>query len=251
MEPCANCGAAFESTYCPDCGQKRHKPGIRLGEVLHEVFGTITHAEGPFPKTLLTFLRGPGSLTRAFVAGKRKSFVPPVRYFLFGIGYYYLVRFLFHWDPVESAIDVTTGGAAVETPLLQVNHWMSRHVNLLLPLLIIILASLDRILFPRTTLTWTERVVHFTFAVGTYLLVASTLLPLALVWPSMVFVNFLVIIGILMWSSISLHRGNGWAVIKSVVMVPVSFWLYIIACTVLVALMLGLPLAEVFARPTP
>jgi len=199
----------------------------------------------------MTFLRGPGSLTRAFVAGKRKSFVPPVRYFLFGIGYYYLVRFLFHWDPVESAIDVTTGGAAEETPLLQVNHWMSRHVNLLLPLLIVILASLDRILFPRTTLTWTERVVHFTFAVGTYLLVASTLLPLTLVWPSMVFVNFLVIIGILIWSSISLHRGSAWAVVKSVVVVPVSFWLYVIACTALVALMLGLPLGEVFVRPAP
>lgn len=250
MTPCANCGAEFDSPYCHACGQKRHKPGIRLGEVLLEFLGGLYHAEGPFLSTLLTFLRGPGKLTLAFVAGKRKSFVPPVRYFLFGIGYYYLVRWVFHWDPVESAVATATGEVAVESPIIQVNQWMSHHVNLLLPLLIVILASFDRLLFPRTTLSWTERVVHYLFAVGTYLLIATTLLPLTTVWPVMVFVNFFIILGILIWSSIALHQSNAWSVVKAILMVPIGFWFYILLSTMLVALMLGVPLEGLLLRPT-
>ncbi len=249
MEPCANCGHPFDSAYCPACGEKRRAPGIRLGAVLHEVVGTITHAEGPFLHTITTFLRSPGRLTSAFVAGKRKAFVPPVRYFLFGIGYYYLVRFLLDWDPVSSAA-ISTGADLGANRLQEVNQWMTKHVNLLLPLLIVVLATLDRWLFPRTPFTWTERAVHYLFAVGTYLLVATTLLPLTLFFPAMVFVNFLVILGILIRSSISLHPGAAWSVVKAVLMVPIGFWIYVVISTIAVALMLGVPLAQVFARPT-
>lgn len=250
MEPCANCGRPYDSAYCPACGEKRRAPGIRLGAVVHEAVGTITHAEGPFLHTIGSFLRSPGKLTAAFVDGKRKAFVPPVRYFLFGIGYYYLVRYLLHWDPVTSAA-ISTSADPAANRLLEVNAWMTKHVNLLLPLLVLVLATLDRLLFPRTAFTWTERVVHYFFAVGTYLLVATTLLPLTLFFPAMVFVNFLVIIGILIWAAISLHRGSKWSVVKAVLMVPIGFWIYVVMSTIAVAIMLGVPLAEVFARPTP
>lgn len=251
MEPCANCSVAFASSYCPSCGQKRHKAGIRLGEVLHEFIGGLFHAEGPIPSTLLTFFRGPGKLTRAFIAGKRKSFVPPVRYFLFGVAYYYIIRFLFHWDPVDAAMEASNATSPPESPALLVNHWMSRNVNLLLPLLIIIIASFDRVLFHRTTLSWVERLVHYLFASGTYLLITSTLIPLSILWPPIQFVNFIVIFGIIIWACISLHRRGAWTVVKAVVMVPVGFILYIMLCTVLVALMLGVPLSEMVVRKAP
>jgi hypothetical protein len=251
MEPCANCGTTFDSAYCPACGQKRHKPGIRLGEVVHEFFGTITHAEGPFLQTLLGFFRGPGAMTRAYIAGRRKAFVPPVRYFLVGIGYYYLIRFLFDWDPVDSAMDAAGAERTVETGVLRVNHWMSQHVNLLLPILILVLSAFDRVLFPRTKLSWVERYVHYLFAAGTYLIVATTLLPLSILWPAMQILNFLVIFGIIIWACISIHGGGAWTSIKAVVMVPVSFVLYVMLCTVLVALMLGVPLSEMVVRQAP
>lgn len=248
MEPCANCGTAFDSAYCPACGQKWRKPGIRFGEVIHEFFGTITHAEGPFLQTMLGFFRGPGAMTRAYIAGKRKAFVPPVRYFIVGIGYYYLIRFFFNWDPVDSAMDATGAERTVENGALRVNHWMSQHVNLLLPLLLIILSSFDRVLFPRTKLSLVERFVHYLFAAGTYLIVASTLLPLGVLWPAMQTLNLFVIFGIVIWACINLHGAGVWTTIKAVVMVPVGFVLYVMLCTVLVALMLGVPLQEMVVR---
>lgn len=250
MEPCANCGIEHQSAFCPACGQKRVKPGVRLGQVAHEFVGTITHAEGPIQNTLLSFFCGPGKMTRAFLAGKRKAFVPPVRYFLLGIGYYYLVRFIFHWDPVDNAVEAMSARPVPETGAMRVNHWMSRHVNLLLPILLIVLASFDRALFPRTTLSWVERFVHYLFATGTYLIITSTLLPLSLLWPPMQLFNFIIIFGIIIWACISLHKAGAWNAIKAVVMVPVGFILYVMLCSILVALVLGVPLGELVVRPS-
>ena len=223
MEPCANCTTPHASAFCPACGEKRRKPGIRLSEVLHEFIGGLYHAEGPIPSTLLTFFRGPGKLTRAFIAGKRKSFVPPVRYFLFGVAFYFIICYLLHWDPVDAAVQASTGAPPMETPAMRVNHWMSRNVNLLLPILMVMLATFDRILFPRTVLTWVERLVHYLFASGTYLLVSSALLLLTPIWPPIQFVNFFIIFGIIIWACIALHRRSAWTVVKAVLMVPITF----------------------------
>lgn len=247
MEPCANCAHPFDSAYCPACGQKRQPPGIRLSEVLGDALSGLFNVDAPLPHTLIAFLKGPGSLTRAFLAGRRKAFTPPVRYFLFGIAYYYIVRWVLNWDPVDSAV-ATSGGAVEENGAMQVNHWMSRNVNLLLPLLILLLASFDRLLFPRTGLRWVERLVHYLFATGSYLLVSTTILPLAAAWPLFQLVNFVVILGMLIWATIALHHKGVWSTIKALLLTPVAFLLYIILCTVLVALLLDVPLTDVLQR---
>lgn len=249
MTPCTNCGAPQERRYCGECGQKRVHPGIRFGEVVHEFFGTLTHVEGPIPQTLLGSLRAPGKVTRQFIAGRRKAFVPPVRYFLVGVGYYYLFRLIFQWDPVDNAVAAMNGHAGVETGTMRVNHWMSKHVNLLLPVLVVMLAAADRLLFPRTTLTWTERVVHYLFAAGTYLFVTTTLLPLSKLWPAIHFINFFIIFFLLIRSTIALHARTAWNAIKAVLMSPITFFLYVMLCSVVVALILGVPIEELFRPP--
>lgn len=248
MEPCANCGEPFSSAFCPACGQKRMPSGIRLVEVLGDAISGLFNVDAPLPHTLITFLKGPGALTRAFLAGKRKTFTPPVRYFLFGIAYYYIMRWLLHWDPVDSAVAASGVGTVEENGAMQVNHWMSRNVNLLLPLLMMVLATFDRLLFPRTGLRWVERLVHYLFATGSYLLLSTTLLPLAVAWPPFQLVNFVVILGVLIWATIALHPKGAWSTIKALLLTPVAFLLYIILCTVLVALLLDVPLAEVLQR---
>lgn len=248
MEPCANCGHTFDSSYCPTCGQQRTVPGIRLGEVLIDFASGLFNVDAPILRTFREFLVGPGVVTRAFLAGKRKAYTPPVRYFLFGVAYYFIMRWLLDWDPVDSAVGATNIQAIAETPAMQVNHWMSRNVNLLIPIWLMMLATLDRFLFPRSALRWVERLVHYLFAAGTYLLASTTLIPLIKLWPFLQFINFLVIFGLVIWSCIALHERKTWNVIKALVMVPVSFVLYVALCSTLVAVLLGFPLSEVFAR---
>lgn len=250
MDPCANCGRPHSHPYCPACGQQRVAAGVRLGEVLGDFVSGLYNVDAPILFTLRSFFKGPADLTRAFLAGKRKAFTPPVRFFLFGVGYYYLMRLLLDWDPVDAAVMTTSGTVPPETPAMQVNHWMSRNVNLLLPLLMLMLAGFDRVLFPRTTLRWVERLVHYLFASGTYLMVSTTMLPLYLIWPGVQMLNFLVIFGILAWACIALHPRTVWNIVKAVVMVPVCFLVYIALCSVLVALLLGVPLEALVVRPS-
>ncbi len=249
MLPCSNCEQPFDSAFCPSCGQKRVPAGIRFSEVIGDFLAGLYNVDAPLLLTLRTFVKGPAGLTRAFLAGKRKAFTPPVRYFLFGVAFYYVVRFLLNWDPVDAAVQTMQGAPPVESPAMRVNHWMSRNVNLLLPILMVMLAGADRLLFPRTGLRWVERLVHYLFATGSYLLLSSTLLLLTPIWPQIQLLNFFVIFGILIWAAIALHDQKVWNVVKAFVMVPLCFIAYVVLCSILVALMLGVPLAELVAKP--
>ena len=249
MQPCANCGQVFDSDFCPKCGQKRSVQGIRLGEVVGDFASGLFNVDAPILRTFREFIVAPGKLTRAFLAGKRKAYTPPVRYFLFGIAYYFIMRWLLNWDPVDSAVEATNGIPTAETSMMRVNHWMSRNVNLLIPIWLIMLATFDRALFPRTTLRWVERLIHYLFAAGTYLMVSTTLIPVIKLLPSLQLINFFVIFSLIIWACIALHQRTIWNVIKAVVMVPLSFILYVFICTVIVSLGLGIPLGEVFVRP--
>lgn len=226
------------------------KPGIHLGQVLGQFVGGLFNLDAPLPHTLRSFFTGPGRLTRSYVAGQRAAYTPPVRLFLLGVGFYYLMRWVLQWDPVDAAVLASGNGAVPDTPAMRVNHWMSRNVNLLLPILMTMLASFDRLLFPRTTLNWTERLVHYLFAVGTYLIAATLLIPLYQFWPGLQLLGMLTIFGILIAAAIALHRITVWNVVKAVVMVPVTFMLYVVLCTVLVAVLLDVPVEAVFVRPT-
>jgi hypothetical protein len=248
MQPCANCGRPVDSAYCPACGQQRLKPGIRLHDVVGDFVSGLYNVDAPILFTLRSFYKGPGALTRAYLGGKRKAFTPPVRLFLMGVGFYYLMRWVLDWDPVNAAVLDAGGTAVPDTPAMVVNQWMSRNVNLLLPIFMVMMATADRLLFPRTTLNWTERLVHYLFAVGTYLITATLVIPLYLVWPQLHLLGMLVIFGILIAAAIALHRITVWNVVKAVAMVPVTFLLYVMVCTVLVALLLGVPLDAVFVR---
>ena len=251
MEPCANCTHPFETAFCPQCGQKRAHPGIKLGEVIGDFASGIFNVDAPILRTFREFVVAPGRVTRAFLAGKRKTYTPPVRYFLFGVAYYFIMRWLLNWDPVDSAVEASTGLPAADTPAMRVNHWMSRNVNLLLPIWLMMIAFFDRVFFPRTGFRWVERVVHYLFAAGTYLLAVTTLIPVAKFWPWFHSINFLLILGLVSWAAIALHKRTAWNVIKAVVMVPLTFVLYVMFSTALVTIMLGIPLDQVFRAPGP
>ena len=110
MQPCANCDHPIDSPpTVPTCGQKRVPPGIKLGEVISEFASGLFNVDAPILRTFREFLKGPGNLDPSFLAGKRASYTPPVRYFLFGIAYYFIMRWLLDWDPVDAAVETTTG----------------------------------------------------------------------------------------------------------------------------------------------
>jgi hypothetical protein len=104
---CLNCGAELSGEYCQQCGQKKiHRHDFSLkhffGHLLHEV----THLDSnKILKTLYALVFRPGLLTAEYLAGRKGSYINPIRIYLTFSALY----FLFAWGALY---DVRGGGAA-------------------------------------------------------------------------------------------------------------------------------------------
>ena len=80
---CPNCGSPAPDAYCPSCGQRQFPqgmPGVR--EWLGEFFGDVFLVDGRLPRTIRRLAWPPGALTADWWAGRRASFMQPLRLYL-------------------------------------------------------------------------------------------------------------------------------------------------------------------------
>lgn len=80
---CLNCGACVEERFCPRCGQENIVSRQNFAHLVFHFFEDITHYEGKFWRTIRFLLFKPAFMTKEFLAGKRMSYVPPVRLYIF------------------------------------------------------------------------------------------------------------------------------------------------------------------------
>ncbi len=81
---CLNCGTALDGPYCGQCGQHAHVHRT-LGAFFHDLLHGVLHFEGKFWRTLPLLAWQPGRLTRAYIDGKRASYISPIALFLFTV----------------------------------------------------------------------------------------------------------------------------------------------------------------------
>jgi hypothetical protein len=82
---CRNCDhdlGAQPGRYCPACGQETALHVPTAGEFLHEFIGHYVAIEGRLAKTMWLLFFKPGQLTRAYLEGKRRQYVLPLRLYL-------------------------------------------------------------------------------------------------------------------------------------------------------------------------
>jgi len=79
---CLNCGHPAER-FCPRCGQKNVSYRVSLARLLRELGSELLELDSRLARTLVPFLFQPGELTRAYNAGHRARYVPPLRLYLF------------------------------------------------------------------------------------------------------------------------------------------------------------------------
>jgi len=80
---CQNCQARLHGPYCHHCGQPA-KPVVRFfGALVLEFLQETISLDSRAMRTLIALLARPGFLTNAYLSGRRKRFVPPLRLFLF------------------------------------------------------------------------------------------------------------------------------------------------------------------------
>jgi len=80
---CLNCGHHVEERFCPSCGQENTETRETFLSLVMKVIEDITHYEGKFWQSLKYLFFKPGFLTKEYLNGKRKSYLPPIRFYVF------------------------------------------------------------------------------------------------------------------------------------------------------------------------
>ena len=80
---CQNCGETVERRFCPNCGQENTETRQSFGHLLRHFVEDITHYDSGFWLTIKSLLFRPAYLTKEYLKGRRISFVPPVRLYIF------------------------------------------------------------------------------------------------------------------------------------------------------------------------
>jgi hypothetical protein len=91
---CRNCGAPAPGIYCPECGQETRIALPTLREFMREAAGRLVAFDGRLWRTLFALAFRPGTLTLAYLAGRRRHYVRPARLFLaMSLVMFALIRF--------------------------------------------------------------------------------------------------------------------------------------------------------------
>lgn len=80
---CENCGYEFKGHFCPNCGQEIAEFNRPIGFVLYDFMGNFFAFDTRFFNSFWKLLSRPGFLTEEFFKGRRVSYSPPFRIFVF------------------------------------------------------------------------------------------------------------------------------------------------------------------------
>ncbi|MEM9982832.1 MAG: DUF3667 domain-containing protein [Bacteroidota bacterium] len=90
-ENCLNCHYPFqaEENYCPRCGQK-NQATLTLLEVIGDFFSNLFSYDSKLYRSIIPFLFRPGFLVNAYIKGKRKCYVHPIRLYIVVSIFYFI-----------------------------------------------------------------------------------------------------------------------------------------------------------------
>lgn len=90
---CLNCNAVVHGKYCHICGQENVAAKETVWHLVSHFFQDITHFDGKFFSTLSLLLFRPGFLSREYMAGRRASYLNPIRLYVFTSAFFFLIFF--------------------------------------------------------------------------------------------------------------------------------------------------------------
>jgi hypothetical protein len=90
---CLNCGTIIAGRFCQNCGQENLKPKQKFGGLLKHFIYDVFHFDGKFFDTLRYLVFRPGFIPKQYIAGKRQSYLDPVRMYLFTSAVFFLLFF--------------------------------------------------------------------------------------------------------------------------------------------------------------
>ena len=100
---CLNCGSEIADRFCAHCGQENIEPKETVGYLVSHFFADISHYDSKFLTTIKDLLLKPGFLTKEYLAGRRTTYLNPIRMYVFISAFFFLLLFLLKGDDEHSA----------------------------------------------------------------------------------------------------------------------------------------------------
>ena len=113
---CLNCGHHVEERFCGKCGQENTETRQSFGHLVRHFLEDITHYEGSFWRTLKYLIFRPAYLAIAFLCGKRVSYLPPVRLYIFASFIAFTIPYLLPEDSDIYKYPLKISGLTEEAP---------------------------------------------------------------------------------------------------------------------------------------
>ena len=104
---CLNCGKIVEERFCTHCGQENLEPKESVGHLISHFFEDLTHFDGKFFTTVKDLILRPGFLTREYVAGRRMTYLNPIRMYIFISAMFFIALFAGSEEKSEPQDDFT------------------------------------------------------------------------------------------------------------------------------------------------
>lgn len=234
METCKNCDTLTPGNFCPNCGQKSTTAKITFRNLSKDFLATILNLDAPVYKTIARLSTRPGALIRSYIRGKRKSFYNPLRYLVFSMALYLLVKVLIDFDPVATfnamkgaESSYTVSSSTVSEPSLDAGQFFSRNINILIFILSFTFAAVAKLFFWRSGITLAEYMVLGLYSVGHYMLIGSMIMLMTLISPKFFILNYLIVLVYFSFVIISFHEGHWlWRSLKGVLAVLFGYFLF-------------------------
>ena len=80
---CLNCATQVSGKFCSNCGQENIETKEHVGHMLTHAIGDYFHFDSKFIKTMKPLMFQPGLLTNEYNAGKRTTYLPAIRMYIF------------------------------------------------------------------------------------------------------------------------------------------------------------------------
>lgn len=121
---CLNCGGLVENRYCPNCGQENIDSRKTFHHLFIHFFEDLTHYDNSFWRTIIYLFFKPAALTKEYMAGKRLSYLAPIRLYIFISFVTFLTFSLFPNKPLlnKEPISINVNQKEVVIPTIDSLH---------------------------------------------------------------------------------------------------------------------------------
>ncbi|MBO6794853.1 MAG: DUF3667 domain-containing protein [Balneolaceae bacterium] len=88
---CASCGKPFETSFCPNCGERRlSEKDFSAFSLINDFVVDVFNIENKFWRTLKSFFIKPATYVDEYIKGARKKYISPIKLFLIANAWYFL-----------------------------------------------------------------------------------------------------------------------------------------------------------------